>query len=94
MSAAARVIGADTNRRRCRRSELQNLIDPLAEFRDARVNAGLIRRGATDAPTDDSREDPPFVPCPLDDHRTAAVTLRNAEGRKVIRHLDADRIAE
>jgi len=66
-----------------RRSELQNLIDPLAEFWDARVNAGLIRRGATDAPTDDSSEDPPFVPCPLDDHRTAAITLRNAEDYKV-----------
>lgn len=64
-------------------SELQDLIDPLAKFRNARVNPGLIGRGATDPPADDPGKDPPFVPRSLDNHRTAAVALKKAEGCKL-----------
>lgn len=61
-------------RRDC--SELQDLIDPFAKLRDTRVNAGLIRRGTTDSPADDSGEDPSLVSRSLNNHRTAAVALR------------------
>jgi len=64
-------------------SELQDLIDPLAKLRDARVNSWLIGRSATDSPADDPGKDPPLVPRSLDDHRTTTVALKRAEGSKL-----------
>lgn len=64
-------------------SELQDLIDPLAKLRDARVNSWLIGRSATDSPADDPSKDPPLVSRSLDDHRTTAVALERAEGSKL-----------
>lgn len=60
-------------------SELQNLIDPFAKFRDARVNSGLVGRGAADSPADDPGENPPLVSRSLNDHRTTAVTLKRQQ---------------
>lgn len=56
--------------------ELENLVYPFAELGDTSVNSRLIRDRATYPPTDHPGQDPSFVACPLDHHRSAAVTLQ------------------
>lgn len=78
-----RAVGARISSHRGRDSnpsELQDLVDPFAKLRDARVNAGLIGHGATDAPANDPGENPPLIPRSLDDHRAAAVALKSKVG--------------
>lgn len=61
--------------------ELHDLVDPVSELGDARVDAGLVGLCAADAPRDDASQDPPLVVRPLDDHGPAAVALQG-EPRK------------